>query len=387
MTDMGAVGALPGGQELVALAGKVKGDPGAIRAVGTRWRGAASGSAGPLNALGVLVSGVDTAWNGASADAFVAYMRRYGRAGEALHDALANCANSLDAVAGAVEVAGRNVGGVCDDLLAWVGEYRRRNPQATEEQLKPGITEQVKAAVSLAQGQVETAETAVSTAQREIGKYLDEIAPEFAEIPAAVDQTFVPGPGQSTEWVPVPEDKLRTLLAGTDGSQGADGGDGSNGGGSGGGGSGGGGGGSGGGGGGFGGYGPSGPPPPGGGPAPKGQVADWIRQATEILKAHGYPVEKMNANDIWMIIQHESGGNPHAINNWDSNAAAGHPSKGLMQTIDSTFSRWALPGHGDIYNPVDNIIAAVRYAIERYGSVSNVPGVVGSKNGSGYVGY
>jgi SLT domain-containing protein len=95
----------------------------------------------------------------------------------------------------------------------------------------------------------------------------------------------------------------------------------------------------------------------------------------------------MNANDIWMIIKHESGGNPNAINNWDSNAAKGTPSKGLMQTIDPTFNRWKLAGHDNIYNPVDNIIAGVRYAIERYGSVSNVPGVVGTKTGSGYRGY
>jgi SLT domain proteins len=95
----------------------------------------------------------------------------------------------------------------------------------------------------------------------------------------------------------------------------------------------------------------------------------------------------MNTADIWMIIKYESGGNPNAINRWDSNAAAGHPSKGLMQTIDPTFSRWALPGHTDIWNPVDNIIAGVRYAIGRYGSVSAVPGVVGMKDGTGYRGY
>jgi hypothetical protein len=139
--------------------------------------------------------------------------------------------------------------------------------------------------------------------------------------------------------------------------------------------------------GGFGGYGSSGPPPSGSGPAPQGQVADWIREAIEILKAQGYPVDKMNPNDIWMIIQHESGGDPNAINNWDSNAARGTPSKGLMQTIDPTFNAHALPGHTNIYNPVDNIIAGVRYAIDRYGSVSNVPGVVGVNTGSGYRGY
>ena len=69
----------------------------------------------------------------------------------------------------------------------------------------------------------------------------------------------------------------------------------------------------------------------------------------------------------------ESSGNPHAINNWDSNAAAGHPSMGLMQTIRSTFEAHKLPGHNDIWNPVDNMCAAIRYIIGRYGSVVNLP--------------
>ena len=94
-----------------------------------------------------------------------------------------------------------------------------------------------------------------------------------------------------------------------------------------------------------------------------------------------------NAQRIWQIIQHESGGNPHAINNWDSNAAAGTPSKGLMQTIDPTFNSYKLPGHGDIWNPVDNICAGVNYAISRYGSLANVPGIKATEGGGGYVGY
>ncbi|GII60377.1 transglycosylase [Sphaerisporangium krabiense] len=356
---MGAVAALPGGQELVALADKTKGDPAAIRGIAARWRKAAGGSAEPFETLGAAVTRVDAAWKGASADAFVTYMRRYVRAGDALHDALGACATSLDTAAGAVERARGDVVDVCDDLLAWVAEYRRRNPHASDEQLKPGISEQVGKAVSLAKGYVQSAETALSTASGEIGEHLKAATPTFASIPAAGDQSFVPGPGHTTQWIPVPAAEIDPVSRNGGTSSG----------------------------GGFGGYGPSGPPPPGGGPAPKGEVAEWIRQAVEILKAHGYPVEKMNMNDIWMIIQHESGGNPHAINNWDSNAAAGHPSKGLMQTIDPTFSRWSLPGHKNIYDPIDNIIAGVRYAIERYGSVSNVPGVVGRKNGSGYVGY
>jgi hypothetical protein len=71
----------------------------------------------------------------------------------------------------------------------------------------------------------------------------------------------------------------------------------------------------------------------------------------------------------------------------NSNAQAGHPSKGLMQTIDSTFSGHALPGHGNIYNPVDNIIAGVRYALGRYGSIGNVPGIRAVHSGGAYVGY
>ena len=90
---------------------------------------------------------------------------------------------------------------------------------------------------------------------------------------------------------------------------------------------------------------------------------------------------------IWQIIQHESGGNPHAINNWDSNAEKGTPSKGLMQTIDPTFQSYKLPGHDDIWNPVDNICAGVNYAISRYGSLANVPGIKATESGGGYVGY
>jgi soluble lytic murein transglycosylase-like protein len=118
-----------------------------------------------------------------------------------------------------------------------------------------------------------------------------------------------------------------------------------------------------------------------------GQVGSWIAQAQTILQAHGIPLSNMNAADIALIIQHESSGNPNAINNWDSNAAAGHPSEGLMQTIGPTFNSYALPGHDQILNPVDNIIAGVRYAISRYGSISNVPGVIDVHNGGSYVGY
>ncbi|WP_409184303.1 transglycosylase SLT domain-containing protein [Amycolatopsis sp. VS8301801F10] len=136
--------------------------------------------------------------------------------------------------------------------------------------------------------------------------------------------------------------------------------------------------------GGGGGLGPSGGPPSS---PPPGNVQQWIQEAIKALQAAGVNVTDADIKNIWAIIQHESGGNPNAINNWDSNAAAGHPSKGLMQCIDSTFNAHKLPGHDNIYNPVDNIIAGVRYSIDRYGSLGNVPGIQAMAHGGAYRGY
>lgn len=60
---------------------------------------------------------------------------------------------------------------------------------------------------------------------------------------------------------------------------------------------------------------------------------------------------------ILNVIQHESGGNARAINLWNSNAQAGHPSKGILQFIDSTFLHYAMPGHHDIWKPFDQLLA------------------------------
>jgi LysM repeat protein len=108
----------------------------------------------------------------------------------------------------------------------------------------------------------------------------------------------------------------------------------------------------------------------------------WIKQAISILNANGYYV---SYNAIYQTVMHESAGNPSATNGWDSNAAAGHPSIGLMQTIAPTFNAYALPGHYNIYNPVDNIIAGVRYAAARYGSLDSV--VAARCGGSCWYGY
>ena len=114
-------------------------------------------------------------------------------------------------------------------------------------------------------------------------------------------------------------------------------------------------------------------PPGGGGAAPAGRLRDWLTQALRITGKYS----AANLAALYRRAMQESGGNSRAINLWDSNAAAGHPSKGLLQTIDSTFNAYKLKGHGDIWNPVDNAIAAIRYMFARYGHVVDA-------NGQGY---
>ena len=89
-----------------------------------------------------------------------------------------------------------------------------------------------------------------------------------------------------------------------------------------------------------------------------------------------------------LIAEYESGFNANAINLTDSNAAAGDPSRGYMQTIMSTFDEYHEAGtSNNIYDPVANIAAAINYIKAVYGSVTNVPGVVSVSHGGGYVGY
>ncbi|MFD1659040.1 LysM peptidoglycan-binding domain-containing protein [Streptomyces caeni] len=98
----------------------------------------------------------------------------------------------------------------------------------------------------------------------------------------------------------------------------------------------------------------------------------WIKQSLAVMAKNGIPG---SYNGIYRNIMRESSGNPKAINLWDSNAAAGHPSKGLLQVIQPTFDTYHVPGTSwDIYDPVANITAACNYAYHRYGSIDNVNG-------------
>lgn len=92
-----------------------------------------------------------------------------------------------------------------------------------------------------------------------------------------------------------------------------------------------------------------------GGDASGGSVSSaLIRKAASTMGVHPSAADIAN---IERVIQHESGGNAKAINNWDSNAKAGTPSKGILQFVDSTFNHYAMKGHKNIYSDLDQLLA------------------------------
>ena len=110
-------------------------------------------------------------------------------------------------------------------------------------------------------------------------------------------------------------------------------------------------------------------------------VKQWAGIATQALMLTNQFSES-NLDRLLYQMQTESGGNPKAINLWDINAKRGIPSKGLMQVIDPTFKAYAMPGYNkDIYDPLSNIIASIRYAVSRYGSLEKAYRGVGYATG------
>lgn len=114
---------------------------------------------------------------------------------------------------------------------------------------------------------------------------------------------------------------------------------------------------------------------------PSAGVEQWRSLAIKALKMEGqYSVANLNA--MLRQIQTESGGNPNAVNNWDINAQRGDPSRGLLQTISATFKAYARPGYDkNMVDPLSNMLASIRYAVSRYGSLLAAYRGVGYENG------
>lgn len=112
-------------------------------------------------------------------------------------------------------------------------------------------------------------------------------------------------------------------------------------------------------------------------------VAQWFATAAQLT---GVPSSWIPGLET--IGHYESGDDPNAINNWDSNALAGTPSEGIMQVIGPTFAAYHQPGTAmNLLDPVANIAASINYIKARYGDINNVPGLRALAAGHSYVGY
>lgn len=109
-------------------------------------------------------------------------------------------------------------------------------------------------------------------------------------------------------------------------------------------------------------------------------VRRWASDVKKALKMLGLSTSASMVNRVLRQINTESGGNPKAKQpGADPDGDGSGPALGLMQTKRSTFNHYRLPGHGNLWNGFDDILAGLNYAKHRYGSGLSFLG-----NGHGY---
>ncbi len=111
-----------------------------------------------------------------------------------------------------------------------------------------------------------------------------------------------------------------------------------------------------------------------------GDLDEWITKG--ILFGGVFQDDAATHSAIRARAMQESGGDPNAVNNWDSNAAAGIPSKGVMQIIGPTWEQWrnqpgpdAGPFEPNWSNPIRSVGVATRYMQGVYGGPVGATGV------------
>ncbi|WNM55348.1 tail length tape measure protein [Staphylococcus phage S-CoN_Ph27] len=95
-----------------------------------------------------------------------------------------------------------------------------------------------------------------------------------------------------------------------------------------------------------------------------GNARKAIKKAQAILGGRyksSYITEQM-----MRVAKRESNFQADAVNDWDVNARAGTPSKGMFQMIEPSFKAYAKKGHGNILNPTDQAISAMRYIVGKW---------------------
>lgn len=138
------------------------------------------------------------------------------------------------------------------------------------------------------------------------------------------------------------------------------------------------------------------------GPLTQDQVRDVIDQALTINGIPNNPELRAQWTEVYeYIAQKESGNNPNAGNNSDSNAtgpmqADGYyqnSSRGLVQCIPATFAAYHMGGTSNsIVDPVASVAASINYVMDKYGVSADGAGLAefyAARGGGGasYKGY
>lgn len=100
-------------------------------------------------------------------------------------------------------------------------------------------------------------------------------------------------------------------------------------------------------------------------------VEGWLRAA----------ISEAGVGEDWLkgltkLVAKESSGDPRAIN---PEKVGNENATGLLQTLPSTFKANKKAGFDDIFDPVANAIASIRYIKRTYGHVDNIPGLYQGK--------